>query len=130
MKILIAYGPGGPSICSHQNHWNWCNRDEIVGTHGFVCDNGEGCGCNRSFDGIVSAKATTKALVRDVPFSVVLKAIEQLYKTTFNGWGGVQRIAENSVLNFMALLAEIEKYPADTILEVSPEGLVRTAITA
>lgn len=121
MKILQAYGDSG----NDGKDFNWCNKDEIVGTHGFVCDSVCSCGCNISFSGIHSAKATTRAVVRDVPVSVVTTAITELYETTKKGWGDSVNIAERAVRNFMKLLDKLNapaSEPDGTIVRMSPDG--------
>jgi hypothetical protein len=70
MKLLTAtaYGQG-----MRDNDFDWTVEGELVWL-GFVCDDDlndpdGGCGCGRGFSGLSSMKATTTALVRDLPMS-------------------------------------------------------------
>ena len=76
MKVLKAYGTHRRS--GHQ--WNWCNTDELVGQHGFVCDNSCTCGCAESFTGLKTNKATNQAIVCDMPEDEVAKQLQAFMK--------------------------------------------------
>ncbi|MFB4308001.1 hypothetical protein [Actinomadura sp. GTD37] len=68
MKLLTATNAGQGL---RDNDFDWCVEGELVHI-GMVCarDRGDpdgGCGCGRSFAGLNSHRATTTAMVRDVP---------------------------------------------------------------
>ena len=63
MKILLSYGDHGK--CGV--HFNWTNFLEPVILPAFQCDSKKNCGCDRSFTGISSRKATTRAVVAETP---------------------------------------------------------------
>jgi len=65
MKILVSYGDHGR--CGA--HFNWTNFLEPVILSAFQCDN-KNCGCDRAFSGISSRKATTRAVVVEVPVAL------------------------------------------------------------
>jgi hypothetical protein len=71
MKLLTAttYGQGGRA-----NDFSWTYEGELVWP-GTRCardarDPDGGCGCGRALSGLNSQRATTTALVRDLPLSV------------------------------------------------------------
>ena len=71
MKLLTAttQGQGGRA-----NDFTWTYEGELVWP-GVICGRDRanpdgGCGCGRSFSGLNSHRATTTALVRDLPLSV------------------------------------------------------------
>ncbi len=64
MKVLIATSEQqgvAPGDYSHTL------EGELVTPVASECDNGEQCGCNRGFPGLVSARATTTAIVVERP---------------------------------------------------------------
>ncbi|TMR29169.1 DUF7715 family protein [Actinomadura geliboluensis] len=68
LKLLTATNAGQGL---RDNDFDWCVEGELVHI-GLVCarDRGDpdgGCGCGRSFAGLNSHRATTTAMVRDVP---------------------------------------------------------------
>ncbi len=68
MKLLTATNAGQGL---RANDFDWCVEGELVHI-GMVCardrdDPDGGCGCGRSFAGLNSHRATTTAMVRDVP---------------------------------------------------------------
>ncbi|MFA1547360.1 DUF7715 family protein [Actinomadura chokoriensis] len=68
LKLLTATNAGQGL---RDNDFDWCVEGELVHI-GTVCarDQGDpdgGCGCGRSFAGLNSHRATTTAMVRDVP---------------------------------------------------------------
>ena len=70
MKLLTATSLGQGL---RDNDFDWTVEGELVWV-GFVCDDDAldpdgGCGCGRGFSGLSSIRATTTALVRDLPMS-------------------------------------------------------------
>jgi hypothetical protein len=70
MKILTATATGQGI---RDDDFDWAVEGELVWL-GLLCDDDEmypdsGCGCSRAFSGLSSMKATTTALVRDLPMS-------------------------------------------------------------
>jgi hypothetical protein len=68
LKLLTATNAGQGL---RDNDFDWCVEGELVHI-GMVCardrdDPDGGCGCGRSFAGLNSHRATTTAMVRDVP---------------------------------------------------------------
>lgn len=68
LKLLTATNS---SQGFRDNDFDWCVEGELVHI-GMVCasdqdDPDGGCGCGRSFAGLNSHRATTTAMVRDVP---------------------------------------------------------------
>lgn len=68
LKLLTATNS---SQGLRDNDFDWCVEGELVRI-GMVCardqdDPDGGCGCGRSFAGLNSHRATTTAMVRDVP---------------------------------------------------------------
>lgn len=68
MKLLTATNVGQGL---RDNDFDWCVEGELVHI-GMVCardrdDPDGGCGCGRSFAGLNSHRATTTAMVREVP---------------------------------------------------------------
>ncbi|TDD76132.1 hypothetical protein E1293_27420 [Actinomadura darangshiensis] len=68
LKLLTATNS---SQGIRDNDFDWCVEGELVHI-GMVCardrdDPDGGCGCGRSFAGLNSHRATTTAMVRDVP---------------------------------------------------------------
>jgi hypothetical protein len=68
MKLLTATNAGQGL---RDNDFDWCVEGELVHI-GMVCardrdDPDGGCGCGRSFAGLNSHRATTTAMVREIP---------------------------------------------------------------
>lgn len=68
MKLLTATNVGQGL---RDNDFDWCVEGELVHI-GMVCardrdDPDGGCGCGRSFAGLNSHRATTTAMVREIP---------------------------------------------------------------
>lgn len=65
MKVLVA------EIDNREDGFSWTNPGELVLVKGFVCASGERgrCGCERSFVGVDTRKATTAARVVDMDIS-------------------------------------------------------------
>lgn len=75
MKVLTAtHATQG----QRTNDFDWCVDGELVMQPPFVCgtdlDNPDGgCGCGRSWAGLNSERATTTAIVADVPLSLAVR---------------------------------------------------------
>jgi len=74
IKVLRAEGGKGKPGAD----WNWCEGGELVTIPEFICDN-KNCGCDRSFTGLKSRKATTRAVVRQMRMSrgAFIRAVER-----------------------------------------------------
>jgi hypothetical protein len=115
MRVLTATGQGQGG---RDSDFNWCVEGELVMPPQRVCqadraDPDGRCGCGRSFCGLASHKATTTALVRDLPditredyFLAIRGSLED------QGWDPTPYwpIARD-------LLALADRYPAGTVLE-------------
>jgi len=112
-KILIAVGNHG----KRSDGWNWCDGLGPVGIHGFVCASACRCGCNRSFTGVDSAKATTLAAVAEVDETALVDIRTRLMERVLSGWGSAQ-IAETALQNFDVLVETLAIYPVDHLLKV------------
>ena len=68
------------------NDFCWTSADELA-TLGFVCCNADDCGCNRSFIGVNTRKATTSAIVAefDGTWSEYLQALRQSQMDAYPG---------------------------------------------
>jgi hypothetical protein len=84
MKALRAYGPEG----GHGEHWNWCAPGELVCWHGFVCDNGCQCGCDRSFTGLRTSKCCTQAEVVELSEGAFQTALANFLHDLLDQWPG------------------------------------------
>lgn len=102
-KILRAIGEHGKR--DNGKSWNWCDHREPVGWHNFVCCNSARCGCNRSFVGIWTAKATTHAIVSEVSqddYNDFCNVLESCYARAWNA-----RCARDAVALFDILSEEL-----------------------
>ena len=114
MKILKAHGEPG----KHGGEFNHCDPDEVVGTHGFVCDSKCGCGCNRAFIGIHTHKATTLAIVAEVDEDEWDKLCDEVQANYAKAWGNDQHIGRRAALDFESLEGLLAPAPVGTIYEV------------
>lgn len=62
MKLLIATG----EVRTFEGDFNWCDVDELALGRVGVCDNGDACGCSRSWVGLKTTKGSTLARVADI----------------------------------------------------------------
>ena len=97
MKILTATNE---TQGARPDDFSWAIEGELVRPPAVVCDADRGrpdggCGCNRSWAGVSSAKSTTTAVVRDLSMSrdEYVTAIRDSY--TYSGWddAGTETIA-------------------------------------
>jgi hypothetical protein len=128
MKILTAYGKKGlvqGTRRTGRDHWNWCNKAEIVSRPYLICDSPASCGCDRSFVGIHSAKSTTKALVVESSFLVVKEALANFHEQTLKGWSQSNEIADKAVCSMMKSILEIQDMQEGSVVELSPDGEIK-----
>jgi hypothetical protein len=72
MKLLTATSL---TQGDRDNDYHWCVEGELI-RFDVVCGRGErepdgGCGCGRGFAGMSSMRATTTAVIRDLPMEVL-----------------------------------------------------------
>lgn len=127
MKILRAAGERGKHDQFSPCEFNHCDILEPVGLHSMVCCNNPHCGCDRSFTGIHTALATTKAVVSEVSEAEFEAMCVALHTKTLKNWSIPgddslielsQKIADRAVHNFRALPADLERYSSGTVLRV------------
>ena len=116
MKILTATGA---SQGARANDYEWTVEGELVWVEepcGWDRDDPDGgCGCGRGFFGLSSHRATTTALVRDLPMSRddVVRALGGYYESA--GYG---RFDPADLLKDVdALLALVETWEVGTVVE-------------
>jgi hypothetical protein len=128
MKILTAtaFGQG-----IRDNDFTWTIEGELVSV-GLVCardqkDPDGGCGCGRAFGGLSSHRATTTALVRDLPLSRddVIAALRGYYESA--GWGLFTPDEVGDEVD--GLIDVVAEWRTGTIIErrldyLTPRGLV------
>src|ERR1700710_1226590 len=122
MKVLTAtsHGQGG-----RPNDFSATTEGELVWV-GLVCATDArnpdgGCGCGRAFSGLSSHRATTTAMVRELPLSRddVLTAVVGYHQSA--GYGIIARWELNPELD--ALLQFVETLPDGTVVERRLEHL-------
>lgn len=112
VKVLRAFGAPQDG-----RDFNWCNPAEIVGIHGMVCCHSEGCGCDRSFVGLKSYKATTRGQVCEVTREVFAEALGLAYLSGAKGWSS-HSLGLEFIKALFDLSAWLEQYPVGTMLRV------------
>ncbi|MGN6609229.1 MAG: DUF7715 family protein [Jatrophihabitans sp.] len=116
MRILTAtsQGQGGRS-----NDFTWTYEGELVWP-GVVCgrdraDPDGGCGCGRSFSGLNSHRATTTALVRDLPLTAAdVRAALAGYLESAGYPAMTPRTLAETVETLLAAVAE---WPVGAVIE-------------
>lgn len=111
------------------NDFDWCVEGELV-HFGLVCakdryDADGGCGCGRAFAGLNSHRATTTALIREIPgftFGDYVEAIRSSLEQ--QGWD--PSTAEDEATELLGLAAV---WPAGTVLERRLDLIATRAIT-
>lgn len=127
MRILTATAIGQGI---RDNDFDWTIEGELV-LVGFVCardrnDPGGGCGCGRAFSGLSSQRATTTAMVRDLPLTRddFTTALAGYYESA--GWGVFT--PDELVDEVDGLLDVVSDWRTGTIVErrldyLTPRGL-------
>jgi hypothetical protein len=113
------------TLGQRDNDFSWTQAGEPV-YPGFVCARDEkdpdgGCGCGRSFSGLVTGKATTTAVIRELAMTK-----DQLREAVYNSYvrGGWITPAEPDPLDDMIVDGTLEEmleiggmFPAGSVIE-------------
>jgi hypothetical protein len=115
MRMLTATGQGQGE---RHSDFNWCIEGELVMPPQRVCqadrDNPDGrCGCGRSFCGLASHKATTTAVVRDLPEVTEAEYVAAI-RCSLDDQGWDPDWAEELANDLLAIADEL---PLDVVLE-------------
>jgi hypothetical protein len=115
MKLLTATAQGQGE---RENDFHWCLEGELVLPPILVCardakDPDGGCGCGRAFTGLGSQRATTTAVVRDIP-GVTPAEYTAMIHTSLADRGWDVSGAEDIARGMIALAARL---PEETVIE-------------
>lgn len=115
MRLLTATARGQGA---RNNDFNWCIEGELVIPPMVMCgadadDPDGGCGCGRGFGGLVSHRATTTALVREID-GVSRADYVAAIRTSLEdqGWGG--HAAEVIASDMLGVASAL---PLDVVIE-------------
>ena len=119
MKIITATAE---TQGQRSNDYHWCVEGEVVMPEVVICrsdrDDPDGrCGCGRGWAGASSHRATTTAVVRDLPFTMadyteaIRSGLEQ------GGWWPAY-VDDDGVREMVAYLVEVAaSHPVGAVLE-------------
>jgi hypothetical protein len=116
MRVLVATRE---TQGQRTDDFYWANDGELV-LPPLVCDSPV-CGCDRSFVGIDSHKATTTAMVAERP-DVTPQSLKELVRANLKdgGWldgsPGDESLVEGKYADTLALYAEIYDFAPGTVL--------------
>lgn len=114
MRLLTATGL---TQGRRSNDFDWCVEGELV-RFGLVCatdrfDPDGGCGCGRAFAGLNSHRATTTAMIRDIPGFGVADYVEAI-RSSLDQQGWDPATAEDEAAELLGLASV---WPTGTVLE-------------
>lgn len=119
MKIITATAA---TQGQRANDYNWCVEGEVVLPAIVVCgtdrdDPDGGCGCGRGWSGASTQRATTTAVVREVPFTMADYTEAVRSGLELGGWWPGY-VDDNDVHEMVATLVDLaESYPVGAVLE-------------
>lgn len=108
MKTLVGIDRQGQG----RRDFTYTTPGEPV-TFGMVCCNAATCGCDRSFVGVFSRKATTHAVVADVEVDDMAVRAASL-----KAWPGSEEIADGTVQQIKDLADAVAAYPVGMVFTV------------
>lgn len=128
MKVLVATAR---TQGTRPNDYHWCIEGELVRI-GEVCprdqaDPDGGCGCGRGFGGLNSHRATTTAMVAEVPLAreEYVEAIRSSLQQ--QGWDPCACCSTDEADDLAALVAD---WPIGSVVERRLDELVVRALPA
>lgn len=103
--------------------FSWTNPGEILTVGGFKCSRGypeDGCGCCRAFSGLKSRKATTVAVIAEIPISIE-KVARQDVMRFWCDTVEAKELAEyigKKIDDYRSIIEEIDKFEVGTRIGV------------
>jgi hypothetical protein len=119
MKIITATAA---TQGRRSNDYHWCVEGEVVLPALVICaddsdDPDGGCGCGRGWAGAGSQRATTTAMVRDVPFTMA-EYTEAIRSCLEQGGWWPEPVDDDNVRDLAACLSELAaSCPVGAVLE-------------